>query len=339
MPILTLTLYCSAGILRMTRSSMLEVVYQDYVRTARAKGASVRTTIWKHELKNALLPVLTAIGLNFGALFGGAVTTEMVFSLPGVGSLVITAVKNKDIPQAMAGTIFLATVFSLIMLVVDLIQAFVDPPGKGQVCRREIEMNKKAKKNSNAAVIWRNFRRNKTAMIGLIILVSLLLVAIFADVIVDYEQGILQDASIRLQKPSAVHWFGTDNYGRDVFARIIHGSRTSLLIGLATTLGSLVCGGLLGALAGYYGGVVDNVIMRVLDVLMCIPALLLALAVVAALGSNTVNLVVAMTVATTPSYARIVRASLLSVSGQAFTAGRGPMRSSWPIWSMFKGAV
>ena len=179
-------------------------------------------------------------------------------------------------------------------------------------------MNKKAKKNSNAAVIWRNFRRNKTAMIGLIILVSLLLVAIFADVIVDYEQGILQDASIRLQKPSAAHWFGTDNYGRDVFARIIHGSRTSLLIGLATTLGSLVCGGLLGALAGYYGGVVDNVIMRVLDVLMCIPALLLALAVVAALGSNTVNLVVAMTVATTPSYARIVRASLLSVSGQAF---------------------
>lgn len=179
-------------------------------------------------------------------------------------------------------------------------------------------INKKAKKNSNVAVIWRNFRRNKTAMIGFVILVLLLLVVIFADVIVDYEAGIVQDASIRLQKPSAAHWFGTDNYGRDVFARIVHGSRTSLIIGIVTTLGSLVCGGILGALAGYYGGVVDTVIMRIMDVLMCIPALLLALAVVAALGSNTVNLVIAMTVATTPSYARIVRASLLSVSGQVF---------------------
>ena len=132
LPVITLTLFCSAGILRMTRSSMLDVVYQDYVRTARAKGASKRTTIWKHELKNALLPVLTSIGMNFGALFGGAVTTEMVFSLPGVGSLVVTAVKNKDIPQAMAGTIFLATVFSFIMLVVDIIQAFIDPRVKAR---------------------------------------------------------------------------------------------------------------------------------------------------------------------------------------------------------------
>lgn len=132
LPIITLTLFCSAGILRMTRSSMLDVVYQDYVRTARAKGASKTTRIWKHELKNALLPVLTAIGLNFGSLFGGAVTTEMVFSLPGVGSMLVTAVKNKDIPQAMAGVIFLATVFSLIMLAVDIIQAFVDPRVKAR---------------------------------------------------------------------------------------------------------------------------------------------------------------------------------------------------------------
>lgn len=179
-------------------------------------------------------------------------------------------------------------------------------------------MNKKAKKNSNLAVIWRNFRRNKTAMIGFVFLILILLVVIFADVIVDYDKAIIQDASIRLQKPSAAHWFGTDNYGRDVFARVIHGSRTSLIIAITSTAGALLCGGILGAVAGYYGGAADNIIMRIMDILMCIPALLLALAVVAALGSNTVNLVVAISLSTAPGYARIVRASLLSVSGQAF---------------------
>lgn len=132
LPVATLTLFCSAGILRMTRSSMLDVVNQEYVRTAKAKGAGRRKIIWKHALKNALLPVLTALGMNFGSLFGGAVTTEMVFSLPGVGSLLIGAVKSKDIPLAMGSTIFLAVVFSLIMLAVDIIQAFVDPRVKAR---------------------------------------------------------------------------------------------------------------------------------------------------------------------------------------------------------------
>ena len=132
LPVATLTLFCSAGILRMTRSSMLDVVNQDYVRTAKAKGARSGKIIWKHALKNALLPVLTAIGMNFGSLFGGAVTTEMVFSLPGVGSLLITAVKSKDIPLAMGSTIVLAVIFSLIMLVVDIVQAFVDPRVKAR---------------------------------------------------------------------------------------------------------------------------------------------------------------------------------------------------------------
>ena len=127
LPVATLTLFCSAGILRMTRSSMLEVVHQDYIRTAKAKGATNLIVIGKHALKNALLPVLTSIGINFGALFGGAVTTELVFAIPGLGSLVVTAVRNKDIPLAMGGTIFLAAVFSLIMLLVDIIQAYVDP--------------------------------------------------------------------------------------------------------------------------------------------------------------------------------------------------------------------
>lgn len=177
---------------------------------------------------------------------------------------------------------------------------------------------KKAKKDSRLAEIWRNFRRNKTAMLGLVIIVLLLLVAIFADVIVDYDKGIIQNAAIRLQKPSREHLFGTDCYGRDVFARIIHGSRTSLIIGISTTLLALAVGGTLGAVAGYYGGKVDDVIMWIMDIFMCIPALLMSLAVVAALGSNMVNLIIAMAVSTTPGFARIVRSSILSVYNQDF---------------------
>ena len=127
LPIATLTLFCSAGILRLTRSSMLDVINQDYIRTAKAKGDSKRTVIFRHALKNALLPVITSIGINFGALFGGAVTTEMVFAINGIGSMIVTAVRNKDIPVAMAGTITLAVIFCLIMLLVDIIQAFIDP--------------------------------------------------------------------------------------------------------------------------------------------------------------------------------------------------------------------
>ena len=179
-------------------------------------------------------------------------------------------------------------------------------------------MGKKAKKESRLHEIWRNFRRNKTAMIGLGIMTILLLTAIFADVIVDYSVCITQSAQDRLQPPSSEHWFGTDIFGRDVFARIVHGSRTSLLIALGTVSITLLVGGLLGAVAGYYGGKIDDIIMRIMDIMMGIPALLMALAVVAALGSNSINLIIALAISTTPSYARITRAALLSVSGQQF---------------------
>lgn len=178
--------------------------------------------------------------------------------------------------------------------------------------------NKKAKKASRLAEIWRNFRRNKLAMLGLAILIVLLLTVVFADVIVDYDVCIQQNVSARLQKPSAEHWLGTDNYGRDVFARIVHGSRTSLIIGVVTTVISVIVGGILGALAGYYGGAIDNIIMRIMDILMCIPALVLSLAVVAALGSSTTNLILALAFSQVSGFARIVRSSLLSVSSQDY---------------------
>ncbi len=170
-----------------------------------------------------------------------------------------------------------------------------------------------SKKNSQIKEIWRRYRKSKTAMLGLILLIIVLLMAICADLIVPYELGVTNNPAIRLQGPSAEHWFGTDELGRDVFARVVHGSRYSLWIGVSTSILSLIIGGFLGAVAGFYGKTVDNVIMRVTDVVMTVPPILLSLAVVAALGANLTNLLIAITISCVPNMVRMVRSVVLTV--------------------------
>ena len=166
---------------------------------------------------------------------------------------------------------------------------------------------------SQLRLFWRSFRKNKLAVISLVFIVCLVLVALFADVIADYDTVVIKnDISNRLLPPSAEHWFGTDAFGRDIFARIVHGARTSLKIGLYTTAFSIIGGVILGCISGYYGGIVDSIIMRVCDVFMSIPAMLLALAIVAALGIGLFNLTIALTVTQIPSFARIMRSQILS---------------------------
>lgn len=172
--------------------------------------------------------------------------------------------------------------------------------------------NRKSKKTNQMKEIWRRFRKSKTAMLGLCLLIFVLSIAIFADVITPYENAISQSAD-RLDSPSAAHIFGTDELGRDLFARIVHGSRYSLLIGVSTSVLALVIGGSLGAIAAYYGGWVDNIIMRLTDVVMTVPPILLSLAVVAALGGSLRNLLIAITISCVPSMLRLVRSVVLGV--------------------------
>ena len=175
------------------------------------------------------------------------------------------------------------------------------------------------KKRSMALEIWRRLRKNKMAMLGLVILVMLALTAIFADVIADYDTKVIaQDIKNRLQGPSMEHWCGTDEFGRDIFARLVHGSRVSLVVGLISVSISLLRGGALGAIAGYYGGRVDNVIMRIMDIFLAVPSILLAMTIVAALGTSLINVMLAIGVSGIPGYARIVRASVMSIKDQEF---------------------
>ena len=174
------------------------------------------------------------------------------------------------------------------------------------------------KKKSQAGDIWRRFLKNKTAVLGLVIFAAIMLAAIFADFIVSYDKGITQNILERLQGPSAAHWFGTDNFGRDIFARVIHGSRNSLLVGIGAVAIGITGGGLLGSIAGFYGGKIDSVIGRIMDTIMSIPLMLLVLSLVTALGNSLINVLLAMMIANIPQYVRIVRAAILSVVGQDY---------------------
>ncbi|WP_294706752.1 nickel transporter permease [uncultured Fusobacterium sp.] len=175
------------------------------------------------------------------------------------------------------------------------------------------------KKRSQWREVWRMLKKNKMALLGLGILVILVLLALFADVIADYDTVVIkQNLANRLKGPSAEHWLGTDEFGRDIFARLIHGARVSLKVGIIAVGISIVLGGILGALAGFYGGKIDNIIMRVMDVFLAVPSILLAIAIVSALGPSILNLMVAISISSVPSYARIVRASVLSIRDQEF---------------------
>ena len=182
--------------------------------------------------------------------------------------------------------------------------------------------NDSKKQNSHGRLrnlkdIWIRMKRNKLAMVGLVIIIFLVLVAIFADQIAPYSYA-QQDLKNQFQLPSAKHWFGTDDLGRDIFSRVVYGSRVSLKVGFISVSISLILGVTLGALTGYYGGKVDILLMRVIDILQAVPDTLLAIAIMAALGPGLTNLMMAVGIASIPSYARLVRSSVLSIRDMEF---------------------
>lgn len=175
------------------------------------------------------------------------------------------------------------------------------------------------KKRSQLLSIWNRFKKNKLALFGMVVFAAMLFIAVFANFIVDYEKdAIAQNMAMRFKPPSGDHWFGTDGFGRDLFARIIFGARISLFVGVVTIALSLIAGSVIGASAGYYGGKIDNILMRIMDVFLAIPQMIMAISIVAALGTGMVNILIALTIAQVPKFARIVRSSILTVKCQDF---------------------
>ncbi len=189
------------------------------------------------------------------------------------------------------------------------------------------------KKRSTMALAWRQLRRNKGAIIGLVLLVLIIVGALLAPLVYDYNTDVIgMNVRERMQWPSAKHICGTDELGRDIFARIVYGARYSLAVGVVAVMIALLVGVILGSAAGYIGGVFENVVMRVCDIFSSIPSVLMAIAVVSALGKSTLNLMIAVGIASTAPFVRVARAAVLVVRGEEYVeAARAIGQPDWKI--------
>lgn len=175
-----------------------------------------------------------------------------------------------------------------------------------------------AREQSSWALVSRRMLRNKSFMLGGLIVCLFLLLAFFPQLFSQYNpiQGDLVNS--RLLPPSATHWFGTDDLGRDVFSRVVYGARVSLQVGLISVGIALVIGSLIGVIAGYFGGILGEVLMRVIDILLAFPSILLAILIVAILGPGLTNAMIAIGVVNVPLYARLLRSTTLQVRNQEY---------------------
>ena len=185
-----------------------------------------------------------------------------------------------------------------------------------------IAIGKYRNKNEEVSVEWidviQRLFRNYTAVIGMFLVAFFVAVSIGSNLTFDYDLAVSNNFMTRLAEPSLAYPFGCDDYGRCVFTRIIFGASISLIIGMISTIVPIIFGGIVGAMAGYYGGKADITIMRVIDVLNAVPSILLAIAIIAAFGVSTTNLILALSVSSIPAYARTVRAQVLGISNQEF---------------------
>lgn len=175
------------------------------------------------------------------------------------------------------------------------------------------------KSRSLASETWRRLKKNKGAIIGLIFIAVLIIVTIASGFIYDYEKEIIgQNISQRFKTPGIQYPFGTDQVGRNIFTRIIYGARYSLAISIGAVGIGLVVGVILGSVAGFYGGIIDDIIMRLNDVLYAIPNIMIAVVIVSLLGSSTINLLLALSISAATNFARIARASVMTIRGQEY---------------------
>lgn len=195
-----------------------------------------------------------------------------------------------------------------------------------------MESREKKPKKNQFLEFCRRFSKNKAALIGLGLFLAIVFFSLFAGLFVSYDLDAIKHSADRLDPPSLAHLFGTDGYGRDTLARVLYGTRNSLQMALTATVCALAVSLVIGAVAAFYGGILDSVIMRVLDMFMGIPVILLAIAVSASLGPGKENLILAIVISQIPQFTRVTRSAILNVVGQEYVEAARAYGS--PDWSI-----
>ena len=181
------------------------------------------------------------------------------------------------------------------------------------------QIPKRYVRKTQMRIVLHQLSKNKGAMVGLFVILAIVLVAIFADVLFDYDKDVVGiHISQKLLRPSWAHPFGTDDLGRDIFIRVLYGSRYSVSVGVVATIIGLGIGVVLGAIAGYYCGLAEDIIMRFNDILSAVPSILMGIVIVSAMGATTFNLMLAIGITSVPQFVRITRASVLTVRNQEY---------------------
>ena len=286
LPILAYAAVPIATYARYARSAMLDTLNKPFVTVLRAKGLSERRIIFQHVLRNSAIPMVTIFLPMFVGIATGSIFVEAMFRVPGMGAYFVSSIDKRDYPLEMALMLLITMLFCISYLVSDVLYALLNPRIRIRRERAMTELSHGAitlakpdqpKQRSPLYFAWRRFASNRAALGAGVVLLVLILMAIFAPWVTGTaanEQAFLTDS---LAFPSGQHWFGVDDLGRDFFARIVYGARVSLGIGFSAAFCSLTIGLPLGAMAGYLGGRVDWVTMRLIELFSVVPPLLAAL--------------------------------------------------------------
>ncbi len=318
MPVGILTLITSPGLIRYARSSMMDVMLEDYIRTARAKGLKESGVVLKHGLKNALIPFVAEIGLDIPWLFGGTVVIETIFALPGLGRLAVQSAIARDYPVILTINLYVALLTILSGILTDIAYSVLDP-GSDKVDAimsdatfdMPPELAGRASRN-NTALALRRYARNRLAVVGSVVILIFLAMALAAPIVAPFQpdKQVIVD---RLKPPSAQYLMGTDALGRDVFSRAVWASRVSMPIGFLAMAISLVVGILVGLVAGFYGGWIDNALMRFTDLILSFPIIFLLLTIAALFGPSVKTIIWMLGLTSWGETARLMRGQALAL--------------------------
>ena len=327
-PALVLAYFSMAYITRMTRAFMIESLSGEYIITARAKGLSSARILWRHAFGNIAVRLVTVLALAYAGLLEGAVITETVFSWPGLGlysdGVATERRHERGIGRNLGGGIDLSGAELVVRYLVSTVGSARHMSGYQTYLSRDWLLSETPASRAHAAWVrryrgWLQFRTNGLAMVGLVTVVIMVLASLGAPLLA-LQDPTAQDLAGRLAPPSFEHWFGTDELGRDIYSRVLYGGRVTLGMVVAVVLLVAPLGLAVGSVAGYLGGFADRILMRVTDVFLAFPRLVLALAFVAALKPGITSAIIAIALTAWPPYARQARADTLTVRHSDFIA-------------------